>query len=184
MYTCVLMCVGFWSFWACKLSKASNILILPPLPPSLPFSSGYIDLSKRRVSPDDVIKCEERYNKAKAVHSVLRHVADQHGLYLEDLYKNVGWPLYRKHGHAFDAFSKVRLSLPPSLPPSVALCQLTINSFTYTITPSRPPPVPPPRRRRAIRGRIRRPRHHARAERQHYYLHQASSRAQAHQNSC
>lgn len=26
---------------------------------------GYIDLSKRRVSPDDVVKCEERYNKAK-----------------------------------------------------------------------------------------------------------------------
>lgn len=67
---------------------------------------GYIDLSKRRVSPDDVIKCEERYNKAKAVHSVLRHVADQHGIWLEDLYKKVGWPLYRKHGHAFDAFSK------------------------------------------------------------------------------
>ena len=56
-----------------------------------------------------MIKCEERYNKAKAVHSVLRHVADQHGLWLEDLYKQVGWPLYRKHGHAFDAFSKYLL---------------------------------------------------------------------------
>ncbi|TFJ85237.1 hypothetical protein NSK_003660 [Nannochloropsis salina CCMP1776] len=67
---------------------------------------GYIDLSKRRVSPDDVIKCEERYNKAKAVHSVLRHVADMHHLWLEDLCKKVAWPLYRKHGHAFDAFTK------------------------------------------------------------------------------
>ena len=28
---------------------------------------GYIDLSKRRVSPEDVAKCEERYNKSKAV---------------------------------------------------------------------------------------------------------------------
>ncbi len=37
---------------------------------------GYIDLSKRRVSPEDVSKCEDRYNKAKAVNSVLRHVAD------------------------------------------------------------------------------------------------------------
>lgn len=37
---------------------------------------------------------------------MLRHVADQHGLWLEDLYKQVGWPLYRKYGHAFDAFSK------------------------------------------------------------------------------
>lgn len=27
--------------------------------------AGYIDLSKRRVSAEDVVKCEERYNKAK-----------------------------------------------------------------------------------------------------------------------
>ncbi len=39
---------------------------------------GYIDLSKRQVSPEDVSKCEDRYNKAKAVNSVLRHVADLH----------------------------------------------------------------------------------------------------------
>lgn len=29
---------------------------------------GYIDLSKRSVSPEDIAKCEERYNKAKTVH--------------------------------------------------------------------------------------------------------------------
>lgn len=71
--------------------------------------TGYIDLSKRRVDPEDVTKCEERFNKAKAVHSVLRHVADQKGKRLEDLYKAVGWPLYRKYGHAYDAF-KLSLS--------------------------------------------------------------------------
>jgi len=65
---------------------------------------GYIDLSKRRVDPEDVVKCEERFNKAKAVHSVLRHVADVHGLRLESLYQSVGWPLYRTYGHAYDAF--------------------------------------------------------------------------------
>ncbi|CAM9585764.1 unnamed protein product [Heterosigma akashiwo] len=64
----------------------------------------YIDLSKRRVSPEDVAKCEDRYNKAKAVHSVLRHVADQQGAALEDLYRRCGWPLYRRAGHAYDAF--------------------------------------------------------------------------------
>jgi len=36
---------------------------------------GYIDLSKRRVSPEDITKCEERYTKSKAVASILRHVA-------------------------------------------------------------------------------------------------------------
>ncbi|EFJ47808.1 eukaryotic translation initiation factor 2 alpha [Volvox carteri f. nagariensis] len=65
---------------------------------------GYIDLSKRRVSPEDVQKCEERYNKSKLVHSIMRHVAETTGQDLEALYDNIAWPLYRMHGHAFDAF--------------------------------------------------------------------------------
>lgn len=65
---------------------------------------GYIDLSKRRVSPEDVQACEERYNKAKAVHGVMRHLATQRKYYLEDVYEKIGWPLYKKYGHAFDAF--------------------------------------------------------------------------------
>ena len=65
---------------------------------------GYIDLSKRRVSPEDVAACEDRFNKAKAVHGVLRHLAERRKLYLEDLYEKIGWPLYKKYGHAYDAF--------------------------------------------------------------------------------
>lgn len=65
---------------------------------------GYIDLSKRRVSPEDVQACEERFNKAKAVHGVLRHVAERRKFFLEELYERIGWPLYRKYGHAYDAF--------------------------------------------------------------------------------
>ncbi|KJA21455.1 hypothetical protein HYPSUDRAFT_42105 [Hypholoma sublateritium FD-334 SS-4] len=38
---------------------------------------GYIDLSKRRVSPEDIVKCEERYLKSKTVASILRHVASK-----------------------------------------------------------------------------------------------------------
>lgn len=70
---------------------------------------GYIDLSKRRVDPEDVVKCEERYNKAKAVHSVMRHVAEVNSLKLETLYEQVAWPLYKKYGHAYDAF-KIAIS--------------------------------------------------------------------------
>lgn len=65
---------------------------------------GYIDLSKRRVEPEDVVKCEERYNKAKAVHSVLKYVAETKGMKLETLYQRIGWPLYKKYKHAYDAF--------------------------------------------------------------------------------
>jgi len=39
--------------------------------------TGYIDLSKRRVSPEDIVKCEERYIKSKTVASILRHVASK-----------------------------------------------------------------------------------------------------------
>ncbi|KAJ3871563.1 eukaryotic translation initiation factor 2 alpha subunit-domain-containing protein [Lentinula edodes] len=38
---------------------------------------GYIDLSKRRVSPEDITKCEERYMKSKTVASILWHVASK-----------------------------------------------------------------------------------------------------------
>ncbi|KAL6977508.1 hypothetical protein U1Q18_026307 [Sarracenia purpurea var. burkii] len=68
---------------------------------------GYIDLSKRRVSEEDIQVCEERYNKSKLVHSIMRHVAETLKLDLEDLYIHVGWPLYRKYGHAFEAFKLI-----------------------------------------------------------------------------
>ncbi|KTW31524.1 eukaryotic translation initiation factor 2 subunit alpha [Pneumocystis carinii B80] len=65
---------------------------------------GYIDLSKRRVSPEDIIKCEDKFNKSKTVHSILRNVTEKHSIPLEELYMSIGWPLYRKYGHAYDAF--------------------------------------------------------------------------------
>ena len=78
---------------------------------------GYIDLSKRRVSPEDVAACEDRFNKAKAVHGVLRHLAERRKLYLEELYERIAWPLYKKYGHAYDAF-KIALAEESSSSPS------------------------------------------------------------------
>ncbi|PKA64743.1 hypothetical protein AXF42_Ash020367 [Apostasia shenzhenica] len=75
---------------------------------------GYIDLSKRRVSEEDMHACEERFNKSKLVHSIMRHVAETVGVDLEDLYVHIGWPLYRKFGHAFEAF-KLIVSDPDSI---------------------------------------------------------------------
>ncbi|KAI3897989.1 hypothetical protein MKW92_016642 [Papaver armeniacum] len=60
---------------------------------------GYIDLSKRRVTEEDIATCEERYHKSKLVHSIMRHVAETTQLDLEDLYIHFGWPLYRMYGH-------------------------------------------------------------------------------------
>jgi translation initiation factor 2 subunit 1 len=65
---------------------------------------GYIDLSKRRVSPEDIVKCEERYNKSKMVHSIMRHVAEKTQTPIEEIYQSIGWPLNKKYGHSIDAF--------------------------------------------------------------------------------
>lgn len=66
--------------------------------------NGYIDLSKRRVSAEEIAKCEERYSKAGAVHSVMKHVAISEKVDLESVYTSVGWPLYEKYSHAYNAF--------------------------------------------------------------------------------
>jgi len=64
---------------------------------------GYIDLSKRRVTPEDVQKCEERFNKAKAVSSIVWHVAQQSNRPMMEINKTVVWPLARKHKTAYEA---------------------------------------------------------------------------------
>ncbi|XP_064605267.1 eukaryotic translation initiation factor 2 subunit 1-like [Liolophura sinensis] len=72
---------------------------------------GYIDLSKRRVSPEEVIRCEDKFAKAKAVNSILRHVAelmDYSGeAQLEALYMKTAWYFDRKFnrpGASFEVF--------------------------------------------------------------------------------
>jgi len=81
---------------------------------------GYIDLSKRRVSPEEVVKCEEKYNKSKAVHSIMRHVSETMQRNLEELYVQIAWPLYTKFGHAYDAF-KIAITEPDSVFQDIAI---------------------------------------------------------------
>lgn len=62
----------------------------------------YIDLSKRRVSPDEIVKCEEKFAKARAVNSILRHVGEllnyEDDEKLEDLYRRTAWHFDKKMG--------------------------------------------------------------------------------------
>jgi translation initiation factor 2 subunit 1 len=76
---------------------------------------GYIDLSSLRPhAHDSAVECSKRYRKAKAEHCTMTHAAElllqqresENGLTLEQLYQRVGWPLYAKYGHAYDAFEK------------------------------------------------------------------------------
>jgi translation initiation factor 2 subunit 1 len=68
---------------------------------------GYIDLSRKRISQEDIAACEDRYQKSKQVHSIMRYVAEKQQIDLEILYEMYGWPLYNQYGHAFEAFKVV-----------------------------------------------------------------------------
>ncbi len=65
---------------------------------------GYIDLSKKKVTLEDLKIAEERYTKAKTVHSIMKHVAEKTDIGLEQLYEMFCWDLYDQYGHALDAF--------------------------------------------------------------------------------
>ncbi|KAL3834815.1 hypothetical protein ACJIZ3_009551 [Penstemon smallii] len=92
-----------------KVGRIEPVLVL-----RVNKEKGYVDLSKSRVSEEDILGCEERFNNSKLVHSIMRHVAEALKADLEDLYVHVGWPLYRKYGHAIEAF-KVIVSDPDSV---------------------------------------------------------------------
>ena len=66
--------------------------------------SGYIDLSKRRVSAEEVVKCEEQYEKGKSVDSILTQVAKKRNVSTESLYEKIAWPLHKQYGHSYEAF--------------------------------------------------------------------------------
>ncbi|KZV79921.1 putative translation initiation factor eIF-2 alpha chain [Exidia glandulosa HHB12029] len=114
---------------------------------------GYIDLSKRRVSPEDIVKCEERYTKSKTVASIMRHVAskvaggpvvDEHGddeahaasgndeERLEALYDQFAWPLAKKYGHTYDAF-KLALTEPDVVFDGLDIPPATLQHLLSTI---------------------------------------------------
>jgi len=72
---------------------------------------GYIDLSKRRVSAEEVKKCEEKFTRGKTVASILRHVGEllqfDSDEQLEDLFEKTAWHFDEKlkgQGGAYEAF--------------------------------------------------------------------------------
>jgi translation initiation factor 2 subunit 1 len=124
---------------------------------------GYIDLSKRRVAPEDLTACEDKYNKSKMVHSIMRHVAETTGsdvtvrravaaaaaaalmlLPPQELYEQLGWPLYKRYGHAFEAFKTMgqdpdavlaELAASGAPPPSDAVTSALLVNIRRRMTP-------------------------------------------------
>lgn len=71
----------------------------------------YFDLSKRRVSIEDVRATKERYNKTKIVTNIMQHIGFRTGAPVQDLLRRIVWPLARQYKHAFDAFDAYKSNL-------------------------------------------------------------------------
>jgi len=67
---------------------------------------GYVDLSKKNLTTEDIADCTATFNKAKTVHSIMKHVAERCHIDTIKLYEEFGWTLYRKYGHAYEAFKE------------------------------------------------------------------------------
>ena len=67
---------------------------------------GFIDLSKKTVKPDEVDECKKKYGKSKAVEGIMKLLAVHTKKPIETLYKQIAWPLYKTHEHAYDAFKQ------------------------------------------------------------------------------
>lgn len=72
---------------------------------------GYIDLSKRRVSSEEILKCEDKFARGKTVNSILRHTAEVLKMTtdeeFEELYEKTAWKIdekFKKAGYSYDFF--------------------------------------------------------------------------------
>lgn len=72
---------------------------------------GYIDLSKRRVSAEEARKCEEKFNKGKAVNTILKHIAQKQKIDLATLYEKTAWKLEKKFGGPATSYDAFRLAV-------------------------------------------------------------------------
>lgn len=85
------------------------------------------------MSPDDVEKCTERFSKAKAVNSILRHVAEllhyTSDEQLEELYQKTAWHFEKnKKTSAYDIFKQAVMD--PSI---LDECDLTEETKTILL---------------------------------------------------
>jgi translation initiation factor 2 subunit 1 len=87
-----------------KLLRIGNIEVLSVM--DVDEEKGYVNLSRKRVEPEDVEPKKEQFAKAKAVHGIMWHVARNQGLEVEDLCSKVSWPLHTKYKCAFTAFKR------------------------------------------------------------------------------
>jgi translation initiation factor 2 subunit 1 len=95
-------------------------------------SKGYLDLSKKQVTAENISECEKKFQKAKSVNNILRHVAQTTSTDIEKLYETIGWPLYEKYEHALDAF-KIAVTEPEKVFEGLEMTPEIRESLLYVI---------------------------------------------------
>jgi translation initiation factor 2 subunit 1 len=66
---------------------------------------GYIDLTRKNITPEEVEACHQKYNKSKTVHSILCRLAETQHMNVSSLYESIIWPLYKQEKDPLEVFS-------------------------------------------------------------------------------
>mmetsp|Transcript_28871 Transcript_28871/g.35539 ORF Transcript_28871/g.35539 Transcript_28871/m.35539 type:complete len:245 (-) Transcript_28871:254-988(-) len=94
---------------------------------------GYIDLSRRRVTPEDVVKCDERYSKGKAVNSIMRNIAETTGQKLLTLNEKIAWPLAKAPFKSTHEAFRMSISDPDSVFGNLDIDESTLKKLLTVI---------------------------------------------------
>jgi hypothetical protein len=84
------------------------------------------------VSAEEVVKCEEQYEKGRAVDSILMQVAKRRNVAPESLYEAIAWPLHKKYGHSYEAF-KLSIQEPEQVFGDLEIEPETLAELKHTI---------------------------------------------------
>ena len=71
-----------------KVGKREPLLVT-----NVDQEKGFVDLSRKRVNPEDIKKWERRYNLHLKIHNIMKQTAAELEEDLINLYKRVAWPL-------------------------------------------------------------------------------------------
>jgi len=65
---------------------------------------GYIDLTRKNITPEEVEACHQKYNKSKTVHSIMCRLAEMQHINLPTLYETIIWPMYKQDKDPLEIF--------------------------------------------------------------------------------
>jgi translation initiation factor 2 subunit 1 len=88
------------------LTKVKPGTVLPVVVIRVDKVKGTIDLSKRKVSLEEVADLEKKWNKTKTVDRIIKMVAKQLNVTQVDLMTSIVWPMYKTHEHPYDVFRR------------------------------------------------------------------------------